>query len=247
MKYCQNCGNKLHEDDSSCQHCGVPVVNYVPVAKSSNSFYKLFFVLVILGVLIIIVLPRIWMLAFILEGTPFEAVIQKPQVYLAPTDVNVNNLGLSGMEITLYLSVINPNFFPMTLDRATFDLYMGNTYLANGEFDKTTIPGHYTKRVPTDVYISSGGVLKSVWNTLTGGATNIRIDGKAYFGSFSIPFSVSETTARQTQNIAPTTPYPRQTTPPVTSPPRKSRLSPTSDAATSVMSSKIAASIAQMQ
>ena len=140
------------------------------------------------------VVPRLWIASPYLENTPLKEVIKPPQVEI--WDIEIEGAGLKGIDLNLVLAVTNPNSIPMTLDSATFKVYIDGDYVGMGSFPSTTIGGHSTEYIRTYTKVSWGGGLKSAWNIfkgkITGSGSTLYVEGNAHIGSFSIPFSYSK-------------------------------------------------------
>jgi len=151
---------------------------------------KWIFVIVALAIIGYFVVPRLWVLSYFSEESP----IKPPQVEVE--SISAEGIGIEGIKLSITLKIINPNPVPMTLDRATFDVYIDGDYVGRGSFPKTNIRGYSTEYVDTSTVVSWGGGLKGAWNIfsgkLTGSGSVVEIRGNAYIGSFSIPFHVTK-------------------------------------------------------
>lgn len=209
MKFCPECGSILNKDSKFCGECGFNIRNTsVKIdrqseinrhiehygKKSGGAGKKIALVVVILVILGIgfFLLPRLWIVG---------AVTGVSGPLMQPPQIDVYDVKLSGIGLTLTLDVYNPNDLPITFDRANFDIYINDAKIGSGSLpNSVSVSGNSHSYPQTSMDISYGGGLAGGWEYLKGalgGATTMKIIGTAYvevpvLGDIPIPFSYSK-------------------------------------------------------
>jgi LEA14-like dessication related protein len=162
-------------------------------------FVVILFILIFGYFIFHFILPRLWVFGSI-TGYTIGPITQKPQFSIY--DVTLKGIGLKGIDLDVTLDVYNPNNIPITLDRATFNIYINDVKIGTVNLPQTiSIPANSHEYPRIALTVSYEGGLVGGWGyvkeKLFGGRVQLRIEGNAYvnvpiLGEVTIPFSYSK-------------------------------------------------------
>src|SRR5471032_2076995 len=118
---------------------------------------------------------------------------QQPIVHLQ--DVRVNGVGMTGGNLDVKLSVLNPNGYRMDATRMTYSVTVGDSVrLATGAVDnRFTVNQNDSSVVTIPVSFSYAGIGAAGRQMMNTGGVNYRVSGDVtvgtVVGNFTIPYS----------------------------------------------------------
>ncbi len=120
-------------------------------------------------------------------------------------DIDLNDIGLSGISLRLVLDMYNPNDVTATLDSADFDVWINEKYVGRGFIpDRVDIPSQTVRKTSADFDASFSGSLKSGISILLEKQIRWKISGMAHYdtllGTLDIPFTFTETSGLGNSN-----------------------------------------------
>ena len=213
MKFCSECGSKLSPKTKFCGSCGNKViqdeivvrpqiksqirkVEHTDKRNSGNTIGKIIILaFVLLGA--VYVLPHLWIVG---QATGINTpVTQPPQVSIS--SASLSGISLSGANLNVVLDVYNPNSISITLDKATYQAYINDNYVGQGNIATSTTVNPTSHAYPTSsLSVGWGGGLNYVGQQLlgivSGKKPTLKLQGTAYIdvpilGSVQVPFSHS--------------------------------------------------------
>lgn len=135
---------------------------------------------------------------FVFNGVSTEIEQRKAleNVEISLYDINLNDVGFSGISLHLVLDMYNPNDVTATLDRADFDVWVNENFVGTGHIeDRVDIPSQTIRKATTDFDANFYGTLKSGLSAILEKQIRLKISGEAHYdtilGTLDIPFTVS--------------------------------------------------------
>ena len=101
----------------------------------------------------------------------------------------VTRVGPSSADVSIGLSIHNPNPFDLDLHSINYDLTLNSRQLISGDSQqRLTVPGNTRGRIPLEVTFEYQRVFQSLGDVIAQQRVAYQLDGSVGIGSFRVPF-----------------------------------------------------------
>jgi len=133
-------------------------------------------------------------------GIPFSYTgeVERPKMpHIGLAGISLGSASLSGLSFKMKVDVANPNGFALPVGALAYGLKVGGSpVLSAASQGIGSVPGRGKTQLEIPVQLPFAQAADAVSRLMRGGSTDVALDGKAHFGSVSLPVNLSGRLAR---------------------------------------------------
>lgn len=147
----------------------------------------------VIGLIIVIIVATVVILEFMADATAIN------EFKINIENVRVADIGLTSCELWVTINFTNPTNRDLSIESATFDVFIAGSYVANSSLLQFSIPSNSSIEQVISLKLLYSNIAQAVIEGIKNRNFDIYISGEAqgyvFYGLFtvSVPFSLSST------------------------------------------------------